>query len=140
MKKSLVIMMLLILSLSLVGCGGDKNPEPASSTPAQSSAQDQKSEFTPEQQALAKEFLEMAEGFDKVADRVNATSELLADQELVDTMNELADEIIKADDLFANPETLTPEAMKGLEEAIDAVHQFITEANAALDELDKAKK
>jgi PBP1b-binding outer membrane lipoprotein LpoB len=139
MKKLSVFMMVLILSLSLVGCGGDKNSAPASSTPSQSSSQNKEAEFTPEQQALAQEFMDMTKAFNKVVDRVNATPEVLADEELIKTMNELADEITKADDCFATPETLTPEIMKGLKVAIEAVHKFITEAETALDKIESAK-
>jgi PBP1b-binding outer membrane lipoprotein LpoB len=139
MKKLSVFMMVLILSLSLVGCGGDKNSAPASSTPSQSSSQNKEAEFTPEQQALAQEFMDMTKAFNKVVDRVNATPEVLADEELIKNMNELADEITKADDYFAKPETLTPEVMKGLKVAVEATHKFITEAETALDKIESAK-
>lgn len=139
MKKLLVFMMTLIFSLSLMGCGGDKNPAPSSSTPSQSSTQNKEGEFTPEQQALAQEFVDMTIAYDKVVDRVNATPEALADEELINAMNELADELIKADDYFASPETLTPEVMEGLKEGIEATYKFITEAETALDEIESAK-
>jgi hypothetical protein len=139
MKKLLVFMTVLILSLSLVGCGGDKNPAPASSTPSQSSSQNKEAEFTPEQQALAQEFIDMTKAFNKVVDRVNATPEALADEELIKNMNELADEITKADEYFTKPETLTPEIMKGLKAAIEVTHKFIKEAETALDKIESAK-
>lgn len=141
MKKLLVLMMALVMTLSLAACGGQGTPASApSSTPAQSpSSQIKEAEFTAEQQALAQEFMNMAEAFDKTVDRVNATPEALADEELIKTMNELADEIIAADDYFAKPETLTPEVMEGLKTAIEATHNFITAAEAALDEIDTAK-
>ncbi|MCQ4936396.1 hypothetical protein [Anaerotignum propionicum] len=49
-------------------------------------------------------------------------------------MNELADEIIKADEYFASPETLTPEIMGALTVAIEVGRSFIAEAGAALEE------
>lgn len=131
MKKLLALMMALIMALSLAACGeSEPTPASSSSTPSQ---------FTAEQQALAQEFTDMAEAFNKTVDRVNATPEVLEDQELIKTMNELAEGIIKADDYFANPETLTPEIMEGLKTAIEATHKFITSAEEALNEIEKAK-
>jgi hypothetical protein len=45
----------------------------------------------------------MAEEFDAIADKVNASPELLENEELVTAMNELADEIIKLDEYFESP-------------------------------------
>ena len=121
------------MTLSLAACGGDKvDPSVAPSIPVQAV----EVEFTAEQQALAQEFLSMAEEFDVVADKVNASPELLSNEELVNAMNELADAIIEADEYFGNPETLTPEIMGGLTVAIEVGRTFIAEASAALDEID----
>lgn len=146
MKKLVVLIMALVMTLSLAACGGSapasaSSPTPApSSTPAQSpSSQSKEAEFTAEQQALAQEFMDMAEAFDKTVDRVNASPEALKDEALIKTMNELADEIIAADDYFAKPETLTPEVMEGLKAAIEATHKFISAAEAALDQVEGAK-
>lgn len=135
MKKLLVLMAALVMVLSLAACGGSEASPAAASTPAQV----KEVEFTAEQQALAQEFISMAEEFDVIADRVNASPELLSDEEIVNAMNALADEIIKADDYFATPETLTPEVMGGLAVAIEVGRTFIAEAGAALDEIDDAK-
>ena len=133
MKKLLVIIMAFVMTLSLAACGGDKVDLPAApSTPVQAV----EVEFTAEQQALAQEFLSMAEEFDVVADKVNASPELLSNEELVNAMNELADAIIEAGEYFGNPETLTPEIMGGLTVAIEVGRTFIAEASAALDEID----
>jgi len=134
MKKLLVFMMALAMTLSLSACGGSKA---ASAEPSSTTEQDEEAEFTAEQQALAQEFIKMAEEYDAVADKVNASPELLSNEELVNAMNELADEIIKADEYFANPETLTPEVMGGLTVAIEIGRSFIAEASAALDEIDR---
>lgn len=126
-------MVALAMALSLAACGGGAAaPAAIPSTPAQVEG----AEFTADQQALAQEFMSMAEEFDAVADRVNASPELLSEEELVTAMNELADEIIAADEYFANPETLTPEVMGGLRVAIEVGRTFIAEASAALDEID----
>ena len=50
-------------------------------------------------------------------------------------MNDLSNEIIKADEYFASPETLTPEIMGALTVAIDVGRTFIAEASAALEEI-----
>jgi hypothetical protein len=132
MKKLLVLIMTLAMILSLAACGGgEADPAAAPSAPAQV----EEGEFTAEQQALAQEFLSMAEEFDAVADKVNANPEILSNEELVNAMNELADEIIKADEYFVDPETLTPEVMGALTVAIEVGRAFIAEANAALEEI-----
>jgi len=132
MKKLLVLIMALAITLSLAACGGN-NAAPAAShsTPAQV----EKTEFTAEQQALAQDFMSMAEEFDAIADKVNASPELLENEELVTAMNDLSSEIIKADEYFASPETLTPEIMGALTVAIEVGRSFIAEAGAALDEV-----
>ena len=130
MKKLLVLMMILVMTLCLAACGAQ-----SSSTPSQVN----ETEFTAEQQTLAQEFMNMAETFDKTVNRVNASPELLSDEELVTTMNELADEIIGADQYFANPQSLTPEIMEGLKVAIEETHIFINVAEAALDQIENAK-
>ena len=130
MKKLLVIMLALVMVFTFAACGG------GGSAPAEA----KKTEFTAQQQALAQEFLTMTEKFDKVVDRINASPELLSDEELVNSMNALADEIIAADDHFDSPETLTPEVMAGLKEAIAAVYSFVDIAETSLDEFDNAKE
>jgi hypothetical protein len=133
MKKLLVIIMAFVMALSIAACGGDKVDPPATpSTPVQ----DAEAEFTAEQQALAQEFVSMIEEFDAVANKVNASPELLSDEELINAMNELADAIIEADESFTSPETLTPEVMGALKVAIDVGRTFIAEASVALDEID----
>ena len=135
MKKLLVLMMALVMTLSLAACGGNNAaPEASSSTPAKV----ENTEFTADQQALAQDFISMAEEFDVIADKVNANPKLLEDKELVSSMNELADEIIKADEYFAKPETLTPEVMGGLKVAIEVGRTFIAQASEALDEASAA--
>jgi hypothetical protein len=130
MKKLLVLMVAFVMALSLAACGGE-----SSST----SSQVEEVEFTAEQQALAQEFMDMTEMFNKIVDRVNASPELLSDEELITTMNELANEITAADEYFTNPETLTPEIMGGLKVAIEASRTFISKAEAALDEIEAAR-
>jgi len=132
MKRLLVLIMALAITLSLAACGGNNAaPAESPSTPTQV----EKTEFTAEQQALAQDFMSMAEEFDAIADRVNASPELLENEELVTAMNDLSSEIIKADEYFASPETLTPEIMGALTVAIEVGRSFIAEAGAALDEI-----
>lgn len=131
MKKLLVLVMALAMTLSLAACGGKAAPAAAPSTPVQV----EEVEFTAEQQALAQDFMSMSEEFDAIADKVNASPELLENEELVTAMNDLSSEIIKADEYFASPETLTPEVMGALTVAIEVGRSFIAEAGAALDEV-----
>ncbi|WP_369283012.1 hypothetical protein [Oscillibacter sp. GMB15532] len=132
MKKLLVLIMALTMTLSLAACGGSDS---APATSPSTSAQVENTEFTAEQQALAQDFMSMAEEFDAIADKVNASPELLENEELVTAMNDLSSEIIKADEYFASPETLTPEVMGALTVAIEVGRSFIAEAGAALDEV-----
>lgn len=135
MKKPFLLILALIMILSLTACGGGKAaPTSANPEPSAAPKQAEELEFTPQQQALAANFLNMAKEFDAIVDRVNAIPELLENEEFVASMNELADEIIKADDYFANPETLTPEVIGALSVAIELGNSFIAEANTALDE------
>ena len=139
MKKLLVLMTALAMTLNLAACGGSKEaPTAAPSKPTESvsaPAETKEVEFTAEQQALAEDFMSMAEEYDAIADKVNASPELLENEELVTAMNDLANEIINADEYFADPETLTPEVMGALTVAIDVGRTFIAEASAALDEI-----
>ena len=132
MKKLLLLIMALTMTLSLAACGGSDS---APATSPSTSAQVENTEFTAEQQALAQDFMSMAEEFDAIADKVNASPELLENEELVTAMNDLSSEIIKADEYFASPETLTPEVMGALTVAIEVGRSFIAEAGAALDEV-----
>lgn len=125
MKKILLVTMALVMMLSFVGCGGSKeSKEP---------------EFTDEQKALAQEFLDMTESFNKVVDKVNESPELLSDEDVVNSINELTKEINNMDDAFLDPETLTPEVMESIRVAIKAVHEFVDVAETALKEIESAK-
>jgi hypothetical protein len=80
------------------------------------------------------------QGFDRVNAwdfaRYNPTENGGFRNEKVTTaMNDLSSEIIKADEYFASPETLTPEVMGALTVAIEVGRSFIAEAGAALDEV-----
>ncbi len=142
MRKLLILITALVMVLSLAACGGSAPASASvSAVPASASVPASKAPeaaFTADQQALAKEFMEMAAAFDKISDRVNATPAALENQELVTSMNELADEIIKADDYFTSPEKLTPEVMSELRAAIVEVHKFTAVAEVTLDEVDSA--
>ncbi|MGI6778798.1 MAG: hypothetical protein ACOX7R_12560 [Acetivibrionales bacterium] len=136
MKRLLVLMMAVMMTLSLAACGGSNaDPSASSSTPTQA----KEAEFTAEQQALAKEFADMVERFNETIDRVNATPELLDDEEISTTLNELADVITAADENFASPEMLTPEVMDNLKAAVEEVHKFIDVTETALDEIERVK-
>lgn len=118
MKKLLVLMMSLVMAANLVACGGSPKTEAT---------------FTAEQQALAQEYLEMCTKYDEAVDKVNETPALLENTELIDTMNDLADAIIEADEHFANPENLTDEVMAALKTAFAQTYAFIDEVNKLTD-------
>lgn len=163
MKKKLVMILALAVAFSITACGGSEKSNEAAAQKTETEAQKTEetkeekateaaaeaeteaaeenavadnAEFSEEQQALAQEFMDMATAYDAVVERVNNCPELLENEELINTMNELADGIIEADEYFADPETLTAEVMEGLYAAIDATYEFIAEAEAALDELE----
>lgn len=136
MKKLSVLIIALALALCLSACGGSA-PASASVAPASSSAAS--AGFSAEQQAFAQEFMALAAAFDEISDRVNATPEALASEELVAGMNELADAIIAADEFFASPEALTPEVMSQLKEGIEETYKFVDAAKEALDQIDNER-
>lgn len=125
MKKLLLVTMALVMTLSFVGCGG--------------SSESTEPEFTEEQQALAQEFVDMTEAFNQTVDKVNANPELSSDENVVNSINELTNEINKVDEAFLDPETLTPEVMESIRVAIEAVYEFVDVAESALQEIESAK-
>lgn len=125
MKKLLLVTMALVMTLSFVGCGGGASSE--------------EPEFTEEQQLLAQEFVEMSEEFNKTVDKVNASPELSGDENVVNSINELTAEIDKLDEVFSDPEALTPEVMESITLAIDAVYEFIDAVDLALEAIEGAK-
>lgn len=125
MKKLLLVTMALVMTLSFVGCGGDSSSK--------------EPEFTEEQQLLAQEFVEMSEEFNKTVDKVNASPELSGDENVVNSINELTAEIDKLDEVFSDPEALTPEVMESITLAIDAVYEFIDAVDLALEAIEGAK-
>lgn len=134
MKKFFILLTTLALMLSLAACG-EKAEAPAVSSAPEASASGTATEFTPEQQALAEEFMAMAEDFDALADKVNALPEELRSQELVDNMNELGNNILELSEVFADPASLTPEAMGALKVTVEATRALLAEAHANLDEV-----
>lgn len=125
MKKILLVTMALVMTLSFAGCGGaTESKEP---------------EFTDEQKALAQEFVDMTEAFNQTVDKVNANPELSSDENVVNSINELTNEINKVDEAFLDPETLTPEVMESIRVAIEAVYEFVDVAESALQEIESAK-
>jgi len=129
MKKVLALLTAFALILSLAACGEKAG------APAASSAPEATSKFTPEQQALADDYIAMAEDFDALADKVNALPEELRSQELVDNMNELGNNILELSEVFADPASLTSEAMGALKVTVEATRALLAEAHANLDEV-----
>jgi uncharacterized lipoprotein YehR (DUF1307 family) len=131
MKKLLALVMALTFTFSLAGCGGN-----STSTPEAAPVQNVKAEFTAEQQEFAQEYIDLVEAYNLIVDRVNEAPELLENEELINVMNELADEITNIDELFEDPETLTSEAMASLRVAFEEVYKFIAEAESLLEQVE----
>ncbi|MEG2173938.1 MAG: hypothetical protein RR135_00445 [Oscillospiraceae bacterium] len=154
MKKFLAFVLVLALTMSLAACGG-KSPSsaaaapvapskassaaapssPATSAPvpkpaAKPTADLKNPEYTDAQMAVAEKFATMSDRFQTLADTINADPNLLAVEELVDTMNTMIDAVNADDELFANPANLTPEVLKNLEEDIVAGNTFLNEIEA----------
>ena len=142
MKRLSVLIAALLLTLSLAACGDEAPKAAQTPAPDQSSAttapRQEADEFTPEQLVLAQEFSEAVDAYNQVVDRLNTYPELLSQEGFVTSLNDLSNAITELDRLFESPEYLTGEAMDALDAAIDVIYSFITEAEAALDELDAA--
>lgn len=149
MKKFLASILALTLALSLAACGGESAPAssaapaPASSAapeapaaPASSKAAPtenmENAEFTPEQQAAAQKFIDLAARYDAVADKVNADPNLAELGEVVDVMNEVGQAIIDADAAFGDPAALTADVLADLDTAISDTGLFLDEVEAML--------
>jgi len=137
-KRLLAILMAAAMSMSLIACGGGKDEGAANNDVAvkqeQSDAADtEELVFSEEQAALAQEYLDMCEAFDAAANRVNNTPSLLEQEEIVNTMNEVADALISIDECFGDPELLTEEVMLQVEDVIGKAYTFIEQVNALVD-------
>lgn len=141
-KKLLAILMVAAMSMSFIACGGSEDEGAANNNVAvengQNAATEQVEEategpqFSDEQIALAEEYLQLTEDYDAIVDKVNASEELLANQELVDVMNELTDALVGADECFGDPTLLTDEVMAELRKAFDETYVFIDGVNELL--------
>ncbi len=156
MKKILTISLAIALAMSLAACGGSKTapasaapaPAPASSAapvpapaPASSAAPTAPKatapaadlanpSYTDAQLAVAEKFAAMTDRFQALADTINADANLLAVQELVDTMNTMIEAVNEDDALFADPANLTAEVLANLEEGIVVGNSFLDEMEA----------
>ena len=122
--------------MSLIACGGGKDEGTTNNNVAveQNDAADTEgAEFSEEQAALAQEYLDLCEAFDAAADRVNNTPSLLEQEEIVNTMNEVADALISLDECFGDPALLTEEVMVQIKDTIEKGYVFIDEVNALVD-------
>ena len=134
-KRILAVLMAAIMAVSFTACGGgDKNTANSNAGNEQNEVTVDGAEFTPEQVALAEEYLEMIDAYNAVVDKVNASEELLAQQELVDVMNEITVAIEEADECFEDPACLTDEVMAELRKAFDETYKFIDQVNALADD------
>lgn len=135
-KRLLAILMAAVMSMSLIACGGGKDEGTTNNNAAveQNDAADTEgAEFSEEQAALAQEYLDLCEAFDVAADRVNNTPDLLEQEEIVNTMNEVADALISLDECFGDPALLTEEVMVQIKDTIEKGYLFIDEVNVLVD-------
>lgn len=134
-KKMLAVLLLVSLTLSLTACGGGEDTSAADEAVVATDVTDvtddagSTAEYTEEQAQFAQEYIDMCAAYDEAVNLVNATPELLEDQELVTVMNDLTASIDSVDELFEDPANLTPEAMDELRTAFADVYSFIDEVN-----------
>ncbi len=136
-KRLLALLMAAVMSMSLIACGGGDD-EGTSTNDAAVEKEVEESEtavgeFSEEQAALAQEYLDLCEAFDAAAERVNNTPSLLEQEEIVNTMNEVADALISLDECFGDAELLTEEVMVQLKDTIEKGNKFVNEVNALVD-------
>ncbi len=137
-KKLLAILMMAAMSMSLIACGGGEDEGAANNNAAAEQEQNDAADtegpvFSEEQAALAQEYIDLCEAYDAAADRVNNTPSLLEQEEIVNTMNEVADALISLDECFGDPELLTEEVMVQVKDTIAKGYKFVDEVNALVD-------
>lgn len=148
MKKLLSLIAIMAMSLSLVACGA--KDEPAANTTPEVKVEEpvvedtttepevteetgtEEVEYTPEQQEAAQSYLDMAARYDEVAAKVNEDANLSQLQDVVDLMNEIADAILEADEVFADPANLTDDVLVSIADAIAQTNLFLDEVEAML--------
>ncbi|MEG0640558.1 MAG: hypothetical protein RR824_11020 [Clostridia bacterium] len=126
MKKLLTLVLALTLSLTLMVCGA------MSAAAAETTANLENPEFTPEQLAVAEQFAAMTTSFQSLADAIGADESLMSVEELVNVMNLMIEAVNKDDALFADPANLTAEVLENLEQSIVAGNSFIAQMEAML--------
>ena len=141
-KKVLAILMAAVMSLALAACGGEKETaeealveempieEAAVEEEAEEAAVEVSGEYTEEQLAFVQEYVDMCDAYNATVDLVNATPELVEQEELIDVINQLTAAIDEADEICADPSLLTPEVMESLRAAFAETYKFIDEVNA----------
>lgn len=151
MKKMFVLILAFGMTLSLAACGGGDKPATAttaattaappatsvaSAAPESSKAAStdnlENAEFSPEQQAAAQKFIDLAARYDGVADKVNADPNLAELGEVVDLMNEVGQSMIDADEAFADPAALTDDVLADLDTAMADTGLFLDEIESML--------
>lgn len=108
MKKLITLLMVLLMCMSFVACGGaDKQP-------------------------AIDAFNKTSEAFDEVADIINENPDAY-DQEAIDTMNEMADVLTKHKELLESDTEIDEEQLDEMIEWYGTVEDWIADVKAAID-------
>ena len=120
MKKLFALLLALVMSLSLVACGGSDTSSDAASGV--------------DTQPVFDAFNSAADAFDAVANEINADLEAYP-QELIDVMNEMADAMLEAKALLESGDELTEEVAADLMDKFNEVEVWSDDVAANLENM-----
>lgn len=139
-KKLLTLLMVTVMSVALMACGGSKKAatdgastegaapeEVAEETPEEEVAEETAGDYTEEQAAFVDEFNTMVDDYNVLVDAINADEELSADEEVTSMLNELTDAINECGELISDPANLTEEVMEIYRTAFSQTYDVINQ-------------
>ena len=135
-KRLLAILMATVMSMSLIACGGGEEEAVTNEATVEEAVEEEAVEeevaeeevteatgdYTEEQMAYIESYNQMLDDYNAVIEYANGVPELLADEELVNVMNELATGIDDITVLLEDPANLTDEFIAKLEVAMDETY------------------
>lgn len=153
MRKTLTLIMTMVLCLSLAACG--KKEEAADTKPAVTEKETTEKETTeketaekpsepvaekeeapggasPEEQAALDEYNKMVDRYNVVADQINADENLVSITEVVNTTNMVADALNEVTTMLDSTETLAAEDITNLEIVTADSNIFLDEMEAMI--------
>lgn len=122
MKKLLALILALVMSFSLVACGGD------------SSADTAVEETASELQVVIDAFNSAADAFDTTANAINEDVDAYP-QELIDVMNDMADALLEVKDILENEPELTQEQIDEFVKNLNDIQAWSEEVYADLENM-----